>query len=291
MGLYNRDYYRESDSSVTDIRTWLWTHQFIALSVFVFALNLIAAGEWVSTSLALEASTATKPWMWWRFVTYPFVHNSSNLLLMVLNLWVFHSVARQVEYVMGGKEFPIFCVIASIVGGLTWIASVAIQSPEALSQSSISTLGCTGLLAAVVMYLWVRDPLATVNAPVPMHAWIPCLMYTLIAFVSASWKLDRMVPAIETVAAGSTFGAIYALATTRFPNARLPVLLAFDRWRLKPQVRVYTGEEDEEEPDVALEREADRILEKVHAQGESSLSTTERKTLERYSRFMREKHR
>ena len=37
--------------------------------------------------------------------------------------------------------------------------------------------------------------------------------------------------------------------------------------------------------------EADRILAKIHAQGESSLTRPERKTLERYSRRQREKRR
>ena len=46
------------------------------------------------------------------------------------------------------------------------------------------------------------------------------------------------------------------------------------------------------DPEKKLEREAeeaDRILAKIHRSGESSLTSSERKTLERYSRRQREK--
>jgi len=45
-------------------------------------------------------------------------------------------------------------------------------------------------------------------------------------------------------------------------------------------------------PDKYLARdaeEADRILAKIHEEGEASLTSSERKTLERYSRLQREK--
>ena len=42
---------------------------------------------------------------------------------------------------------------------------------------------------------------------------------------------------------------------------------------------------------ISLEEEADRILAKIIEQGEESLSPAERRTLEDYSRRMRQKHR
>jgi hypothetical protein len=46
---------------------------------------------------------------------------------------------------------------------------------------------------------------------------------------------------------------------------------------------------DPDAVDDTLDKEADRILEKVHRTGEQSLSGRERRILEKYSRRMREK--
>ena len=57
---------------------------------------------------------------------------------------------------------------------------------------------------------------------------------------------------------------------------------AFQR---KPKLRVHAPDEHYK----SLDLEADRVLDKLHAQGEESLTTQERRTLEEYSRRMQQK--
>ena len=65
-------------------------------------------------------------------------------------------------------------------------------------------------------------------------------------------------------------------------------LIPFGRsgsWKLptrKPKLRIHDPDEDD------LASEADRILAKVHREGEESLSARERRTLEKYSRRVRD---
>ncbi len=59
-------------------------------------------------------------------------------------------------------------------------------------------------------------------------------------------------------------------------------------FKRKPKLRVHR-EEDEESVPTRDEAEADRLLEKIHRQGQSSLTAKEQKFLENYSRRVREK--
>ena len=62
--------------------------------------------------------------------------------------------------------------------------------------------------------------------------------------------------------------------------------------RLKPgapQLKVHDPEVEERYRE--MDDEADRLLDKVHREGEASLSEKERRLLEDYSRRMRQKHR
>ena len=58
------------------------------------------------------------------------------------------------------------------------------------------------------------------------------------------------------------------------------------RLQPKPSLKVHDPEDDYAD----LDAEADRILDKVHREGESSLNRRERKILKDYSRRMRQKH-
>jgi hypothetical protein len=55
----------------------------------------------------------------------------------------------------------------------------------------------------------------------------------------------------------------------------------------KPRLRVHNPEDRYRE----LDQRADRILDKVHREGEDSITAEERRILEDYSRRMRQKHR
>jgi hypothetical protein len=58
-------------------------------------------------------------------------------------------------------------------------------------------------------------------------------------------------------------------------------------FRRRPPLKVHDPERFYQDRDA----EADRALEKLHTQGEASLTAKERQILEDYSRRMRQKHR
>jgi hypothetical protein len=85
---------------------------------------------------------------------------------------------------------------------------------------------------------------------------------------------------------GAAFAFLYLQTGLSF-SRMLPGLEALrDKIpRGKPRLRLHNPDDDLEE----LAREADRILAKVHEQGEQSLTGRERRTLEKYSRLMRQR--
>jgi hypothetical protein len=56
------------------------------------------------------------------------------------------------------------------------------------------------------------------------------------------------------------------------------------RLRGRPSLRIHTPQDKPEDKDAIPEAEVDRILEKIHSQGESSLTRKERRILESASR-------
>ena len=103
--------------------------------------------------------------------------------------------------------------------------------------------------------------------------WWVWLFYLCIAFAVAyfyfDWNLTRVLDFTWLSRAGSSLGRLM---------------------KPRPKLKVY-DEEGEDAVHRELESEADRILAKISRDGEGSLSAQERKTLEHYSRLMRQKHR
>jgi hypothetical protein len=90
--------------------------------------------------------------------------------------------------------------------------------------------------------------------------------------------------------AGAAYGAFYfrtglSLGRLAPEGGSLP-RLKMPRFR-KPQLKVHDPEEYEDQ----LSEEVDRILAKIQAQGQDSLTAKERRALERASRRYQQKHR
>ena len=88
--------------------------------------------------------------------------------------------------------------------------------------------------------------------------------------------------------AGFGFAAAYYFGRWNLGRV-LPDRLAIPRDVLRrgPKLRVHAPDDYYRN----LDEEADRILDKVHRSGQESLTPKERRTLENYSRRMRQKHR
>jgi hypothetical protein len=125
----------------------------------------------------------------------------------------------------------------------------------------------------------------------PIKAWVLAVVFVVADLAGAIGVMTSMGPASRTAFTVHLAGAFFALGYY-FRGWRLDWLGALGDLPNRMRQRSRRMKLKIHDPDRKLREEAieaDRILGKIHQSGESSLTASERKTLERYSRRQREK--
>lgn len=295
MGFYDREYYRdEYETRGIQLGGQAMVTKLVLANVAVFLLDILISGSshWlIYDYLAIRGDTLVKPWLWFQFLTYGFCHNPADnwhLIGNMLGLWF---LGRAVEGVYGQKEFLRFYVAALLIGSVSWTLINFFYFGPSVDPATGQTfwrpmLGASGAVTAVIMLFVFHFPKQTILLffVLPVPAWVLGLMiiaYNLFALQGPS-------VAYEVHMAGCIFAACYYRfhwnIGRMMPNFRGGIRLPK---RSRPELKIH-------DPDAAydkLDREADRLLEKVNKEGIESLTAKERRVLEDYSRRMRQKHR
>ena len=298
MGIYDRDYGRQAYSPWEQSNApKSITVTLIIINVFVFIAEQVTR-EQIRTSngdilidcavidwLAISGDTLMKPWMWWQFLTYGFTHDVgsiNHLLFNMIGLFVF---GRDVEYRLGRKEFLRFYLIAVILGGI--VGSVT----HLLDGNAGLTIGASGAVigTSILFACFFPNRELLLMLVIPVKAWVMAIIFITVDLAGALGLLRFSNTAFTVHLAG----AFFALAYFRYGwNTQKLSNVTPQQW-MKP-FRNRSGKSllKIHDPDRQLAKdadEADRILAKIHADGDESLTAGERKILERYSRLQREK--
>lgn len=303
MGLYDRDYGRfESetpwDRAQRSARSIAIT--LVVINVAVFLVDIIfatrdAAGRSESLLLpwfAASSQTITHPWMIWQSLTYGFLHDTQGIRHILFNMIGLFFFGRAVEQRIGGQEFLRFYLLAIVIGGLVGALTFLVQGfgPEGtVVGASGAVIGTTILFAC-----YYPNSEILVMFVIPVKAWVVAVMFVVGDLVGALGIIETFVP-----------GAGNTAFTVHLSGAAFALLYYFRRWNLgwldlgffaeipdRLQQRSRRMKLKLHDPDKKIAQEAteaDRILAKIHKSGESSLTSAERKTLERYSRRQRDK--
>jgi membrane associated rhomboid family serine protease len=302
MGLEDRQYYRsEYDNPGGGFRAaggQSMVNILLIINIAVFVIDMfspeanpLTRQHAFSSLLSLSADSWQRPWELYGLLTYGFSHASlqtdTGIWHILMNMFVLWMFGREVEMRLGRYEFLRFYLLAILVSGLTWLVYVNL-----VYQGGGSLVGASGAVMAVFALFVFFDPKRTllIWGIVPAPAWLLCGVYVIIDIVGMRGGSHV---AHEAHLAGVAFSAAYfyggwnlgRLAPGGF-RFRVPKFRG-------PNLKVHRPEasDDVESNYRQLEEEGDRILQKMHTQGEDSLTAEERKILERYSRRMRQKHR
>ncbi len=229
-----------------------------------------AISDWLSLS-------SDAIWQVWTFLTYGFVHAGidSSLMHVVGNMLALFFLGRAVEQRLGGEEFLKFYLTAIIVGGLVFVISQKIQGTPG------SCVGASGAVSAVVALFVFMYPRMTVLLffVIPMRAWVLGVILVAVDLMSALNPESRV--AWEAHLGGAAFGAAYYYFQWNFKWLKTGWIQRM--FSNKPSLKVH-------DPDAKfnkLKSDADKVLEKINEQGEDSLSRSERRTLNKYSKELR----
>ncbi|TWT82489.1 intramembrane serine protease GlpG [Planctomycetes bacterium CA13] len=289
MGLYDRDYGRNETRTPWDRieKPHSTTIILIVINVVVFLLQMIFDGS-LEGWLATHGFTLLQPWLWWEFLTYGFVHDPSNINHILFNMIGLFFFGRIVERRISQQEFLKFYLAAILIGGL--VASVSFLFK---GQPGGSVIGASGAVVATTILFACYYPQAEVLLMfvLPVKAWVIAVFFVAADFAGALgiMSLTGANTAFEVHLAGAAFALLYFFRNWNLRWFSFDFLTEFPE-RIRQRSR--RAKLKIHDPDRKIEKEAeeaDRILAKIHELGESSLSRSERKTLERYSRRQRER--
>ncbi|TWU45175.1 Rhomboid protease GlpG [Novipirellula aureliae] len=291
MGLHDRDYGRRDTRTPWDRieNPRSMTITLIVINVVVFVVNMIFRDQ-LTSWLAADGSTLYQPWLWWKWLTYGFTHDPLNINHILFNMIGLFFFGRIVEQRLGQQEFLKFYLLAILAGGIIGsLGFLLMNSPGG------SVIGASGAVVATVILFACYYPNSEVYLMfvLPVKAWVLATFFVVADFAGALgiMSLTGANTAFTVHLAGAGFALAYYFGNWSFRRLDFDVLTDLPHQMRQRSRRMKLKVHDPDRKLRAESEEADRILAKIHASGEDSLTRSERKTLERYSRRKREQRR
>ena len=303
MGYSDRDYYREDATDAAGISASSMVIRLIVVNVVLFLADWITTSgkeHWLFNYLAVSGDTVSHPQYWYQFLTAGFLHSHQGLWHILGNMFGLYVFGRAIEERLGGKEFLRFYLLAIVLGNVAWglrqYFLVGTFTNDAGQATWGQTFGAAAGVTALMLLFCLYYPRAMIMLffVIPTPAWLVGLLIIAsdVSGVMSQVKNLQHV-GFDNYAVGCVFTLAYWYFGWNF--GRLPGMRTMARMfssvgsllRPRADLRAHQPEQDYED----LEEEADRLLAKVGEKGEASLTPKERKVLEDYSRWMRNKHR
>jgi membrane associated rhomboid family serine protease len=234
--------------------------------------------------MAARSDTLLQPWTWWRFLTSGFAHDPENAFHLIGNMLGLFFLGQSIEELYGRRLFLRMYLTSIVLCSFVWCLTEAIAGYQ-----NHYLVGASGAVTTVVMLFALNYPRRTILFMmfIPMPAWILGVMIVVFNLLGARDPNSRVAYDVHLV--GAAYGFLFF--KTRFELGALlaPASLAGKfRWpKRRPKLKVH----DPDERYSNLDAKADEVLEKLHRDGEASLTPRERRVLEDYSRRMQQKHR
>ncbi len=233
--------------------------------------------EW----LQLETDKVVRQGQVWRLLTCAFCHARFSVWHIAVNMLFLYWFGRALETMYGSREFLLFYLTAAV------LASVAFVGLDLVTGDRIPAIGASGAVMAVVMLYAMHFPhekiLLFFVLPIEVR-WL-VIFYVVFDLHPVLLRLagEQNYSGVAHAAhlGGLAFGYVYwrwNLRLERFVDGfRLPRLDQLVGSRRG--IRLHRPGSRR----ARMDREVDRILEKIHQEGEESLSEREREWLKQAS--------
>jgi membrane associated rhomboid family serine protease len=287
MGIYERNYYRD-DVELNLTPSWngrsAVTVLIIANAVVFLANMLFSPGPLsegnqgvINELLMLNADDLAKPWLWWRVITNGFTHSALSPFHLIFNMLGLYFLGRPVEDRYGTKEFYRIYFVSLAICSLGWLLI------QRLSGRHDSLLGASGAVTCIEMLFVYNFPTARIIwflFPVP--AWVLGVFLVLTNMVSRPGSNVAFDVHLIGIACATAY--FFLKLDFRFMDDLSQTWRRIVRRVTGPRLKLHSPTKQ-----LAESEEADRILAKIHASGQDSLTSREKKFLEKYSRKVRER--
>ncbi len=249
-------------------------------------LDMPAKESLIQQWCALDTSAVLSGQIW-RLITSGFLHDREDLFHILLNMWFLWMFGRQLETIYGGREFLLFYLTGLAVSGLAFVLLDLVSGDPGIA------IGASGAVMAVTMLYALHFPRQVMYLffviPIEMRWMVLILvgidLFPVISRISGSESLADNV-AHSAHLGGLAFGYLYGKRNWSLS----PLWASMTTWWkakrrglkvVRPSVSPATSQK--------LTDDIDAILKKISEQGEASLTSAERRTLEKASRKLRDR--
>jgi membrane associated rhomboid family serine protease len=219
----------------------------------------------------------------WRLLTYAFCHDRLGIWHILFNMLFLYWFGKTLESMYGSEEFLLFYLTSAVAASLCHIALALFL------HDSTQAIGASGAVMGVMMLYAIHFPRRQI--------YIFLLIPIEIRWVVALWVIFDVHPVLLALAGtpdmtgvahaahlgGLAFGYVYwryslRLQTywSRLRQLRMPRCLG-------PRRHIQLYKPPRETPRDDLDDLVDKILQKIHEQGDDSLTDVEREVLKRAS--------
>jgi membrane associated rhomboid family serine protease len=310
MGIYDREYYRESGAS-----GWFWNvapvcKALILINTVVFLLQNLLSWDaprvgFTEQWLAASPEYTLHHLRLWQLLTATFCHHDP--IHIVFNMMFLWYVGREMEALYGSRDFLAFYLSAGIVSTLAWVLIKAAAAPEVMHIA----IGASGAILGVVTLFtlfYPRRELYFFFIPMPM--WMILLIDLLVPMLPMlGIPIGFANIAVEAHLAGAAYAVVFKqldlrwskLTSGRFFRPRLRIFspVPYEQGRSRsqnpsswPSSPTGSGGRPgsapvsvlpEEQLDAAL----DEVLAKIAREGRAGLTEEEQRVLQEASRRAR----
>ena len=310
MGLRDRDYTQSDYNDKKRQQRRTGGRSVVGILIFIncvlwLANGFLFAGNSLTDSLLLRAGDIGNPALYYRFLTYGFVHDPGGPWHIFFNMFALLMFGygmmlgigpggfgfvrgENVESRLGRLEFAAFYLLTIIIGGIVF---ALIHSEEA------GVLGASGGVSGVViLFAWLYPKkMLLFMGFLPMPMWCIGLLIVGIDALGTYGTLGGGI-AYSVHLAGAACGTLYYFFFLK-GGMRLTGWLdsspSSNNPQRKPRLRIHTPEDfsSDSPSDDEFNRMLDDVLKRYGEVGEAGLTPEEREFLQRASRKFADKHR
>ncbi|MFC1597486.1 rhomboid family intramembrane serine protease [Planctomycetota bacterium] len=285
MGIHDRDYYRQppSQSSLRGPQTIVGMLILINVAVYFADGLFFSQTHALMDFLSVKVESLTRPWYWWQFLTYGFVH-APHPGHILGNMLVLFFLGRDVEMLYGRKEFLRLYLALLVAASVVWAVVEMLQQ----QPPNTSAVGASGAVMGIVVLYALNFPRRTLLLffVIPMPAWVAGLLVVGFDVWGTLGKGGDQI-AYTAHLGGAAFAFLYFRSGWKLSGLTAGWSSPGRRKR-RPNLRVHDPDRRARQ-DQEMKEEVDRILEKISREGEDSLTRRERRTLENASREYQKK--